>query len=108
MKRALLVLAAAAVSAAQNRIILAIGAHCGDAEITTGAVLAKHAKLGDRIVILHLTLGEGGNARSFRPKLTASRKGARRSRPRKCLARRRFSRHIGTASCPTTTLRGAG
>jgi LmbE family N-acetylglucosaminyl deacetylase len=75
MKRALLVLAAAAVSAAQNRIILAIGAHCGDAEITTGAVLAKHAKLGDRIVILHLTLGEGGN-----PKLSPEAYGEQKRR----------------------------
>jgi LmbE family N-acetylglucosaminyl deacetylase len=41
--------------------ILAIGAHCGDIEVTCGAVLAKHQRLGDRIVILHLTLGEGGN-----------------------------------------------
>ncbi|MEN6534108.1 MAG: PIG-L family deacetylase [Bryobacteraceae bacterium] len=47
----------------QQRTILAIGAHCGDAEITTGALLAKHRKLGDRIAILHLTLGEGGNPR---------------------------------------------
>jgi LmbE family N-acetylglucosaminyl deacetylase len=43
------------------KTILAIGAHCGDVEITCGAVLAKHHKLGDRIAILHLTLGEGGN-----------------------------------------------
>ena len=41
--------------------ILAIGAHCGDVEVTCGAVLAKHHKLGDRIAILHLTLGERGN-----------------------------------------------
>jgi len=41
--------------------ILAIGAHCGDIEVTCGAVLAKHARLGDRVTILHLTLGEGGN-----------------------------------------------
>ena len=44
-----------------KRTILAIGAHCGDVEITCGAVLARHCKLGDRIAILHLTLGEGGN-----------------------------------------------
>lgn len=47
----------------QNRIILAVGAHAGDMEIACGAVLAKHAKLGDRVVLLHLTLGEGGNPR---------------------------------------------
>jgi len=44
-----------------KKTILAIGAHCGDVEVTCGAVLARHNKLGDRIVILHLTLGEGGN-----------------------------------------------
>jgi LmbE family N-acetylglucosaminyl deacetylase len=44
-----------------QKTILAIGAHCGDVEVTCGAVLAKHHRLGDRVVILHLTLGEGGN-----------------------------------------------
>ncbi|MBI4428325.1 MAG: PIG-L family deacetylase [Ignavibacteriales bacterium] len=44
-----------------QRTILAIGAHCGDMEVTCAAVLAKHKKQGDRVVILHLTLGEGGN-----------------------------------------------
>jgi len=44
-----------------KKTILAIGAHCGDVEVTCGAVLVKHKKLGDRIAILHLTLGEGGN-----------------------------------------------
>ena len=45
----------------QPRTILAIGAHAGDAENMAGAILARHARLGDRVVILHLTLGEGGN-----------------------------------------------
>ena len=44
-----------------SRSILAIGAHCGDIEVSCGAVLAKHSRLGDRVTILHLTLGEGGN-----------------------------------------------
>jgi LmbE family N-acetylglucosaminyl deacetylase len=44
-----------------RRTILAVGAHAGDVELTSGAVLIKQRKLGDRIVILHLTLGEGGN-----------------------------------------------
>lgn len=43
------------------RTILAVGAHAGDVELTSGAILARQAALGDRIVILHLTLGEGGN-----------------------------------------------
>ncbi len=48
---------------APQRTILAIGAHAGDMELTAGAVLIKQHKLGDRIVILHMTLGEGGNPR---------------------------------------------
>jgi LmbE family N-acetylglucosaminyl deacetylase len=44
-----------------SQTFLAIGAHCGDMEVTCAAVLAKHKKHGARIVFLHLTLGEGGN-----------------------------------------------
>ena len=45
------------------RTILAIGAHAGDAELTNGLLLARQRRLGDRTVILHMTLGEGGNPR---------------------------------------------
>ncbi|MEO5588360.1 MAG: PIG-L family deacetylase [Gemmatimonadaceae bacterium] len=45
------------------RTILAIGAHAGDMELTTGALLIKQRKAGDRVVILHMTFGEGGNPR---------------------------------------------
>jgi LmbE family N-acetylglucosaminyl deacetylase len=48
---------------AGERTLLAIGAHAGDVENTAGAILARHKRLGDRVVILHLTLGEGGNPR---------------------------------------------
>lgn len=58
-----------------SRTILAIGAHCGDMEITAGAVLALQKKKGDRIVILHLTLGEGGN-----PKMPPSVYGEQKKR----------------------------
>jgi len=47
----------------EPRAILAIGAHPGDMEVTCGALLAKQAKRGDRVVLLHLTAGEGGNPR---------------------------------------------
>ena len=50
-----------AASASGQRTILAVGAHAGDVELTSGALLAKQHRLGDRVVILHLTLGEGGN-----------------------------------------------
>jgi hypothetical protein len=56
---------AAQVSAAE-RIVLAIGAHAGDAEVTAGAILARHKRLGDRVAVLHLTLGEGGNPKMSR------------------------------------------
>jgi LmbE family N-acetylglucosaminyl deacetylase len=46
-----------------QRTILAVGAHAGDMEISCGAVLAKLVQGGDRVVMLHLTLGEGGNPR---------------------------------------------
>lgn len=62
---ALMVWVAAGALAAQGsgRTILAVGAHAGDVEVTSGALLIKQHKLGDRVVILHLTLGEGGNPR---------------------------------------------
>lgn len=66
---------AASQAAGGPRTILAIGAHCGDAEITSGAILAKHHKLGDRIAILHMTLGEGGN-----PKLSPAVYGEQKRR----------------------------
>jgi len=54
---------ALAGSARAQRTILAVGAHAGDVELTSGALLAKQRQLGDHVVILHLTLGEGGNPR---------------------------------------------
>lgn len=54
---------------------LAIGAHCGDIEVTCGAVLLKHRTAGDRVVLLHLTLGEGGN-----PKLSPQAYGEQKRR----------------------------
>jgi len=62
--------------------ILAIGAHAGDIELTAGAVLLKQHALGDSIVLLHLTLGEGGN-----PKLSAVRYGEQKRREAEAAAR---------------------
>lgn len=45
--------------------IMAIGAHIGDMELTAGGVLAKHAVLGDKITLVHLTAGEKGNPPSM-------------------------------------------
>lgn len=44
-------------------------------ELTAGALLAKQRLLGDRVVILHLTLGEGGN-----PKMTPKAYGEQKRR----------------------------
>jgi LmbE family N-acetylglucosaminyl deacetylase len=52
-----------AAPASGQRTVLAVGAHAGDVELTSGALLVKQRQLGDRVVILHLTLGEGGNPR---------------------------------------------
>lgn len=58
-----------------QRTILAIGAHAGDMELTCGALLARQSSRGDRVVILHLTAGEGGN-----PKLDAQAYGEQKRR----------------------------
>lgn len=41
--------------------ILAVGAHCGDMEISAGMIVAKMARLGKRTAFLHLTHGEKGH-----------------------------------------------
>jgi LmbE family N-acetylglucosaminyl deacetylase len=64
-----------AQTVAPQRTILAIGAHAGDMELTTGAVLLAAHQRGDRVVLLHLTLGEGGN-----PKLSPVEYGAQKKR----------------------------
>ena len=42
------------------KTIMAVGAHTGDAQLTCGMLLAKHAMQGDRVVIVDLTAGERG------------------------------------------------
>ena len=64
------------------RTILAIGAHAGDMELTAGAVLLGAHQRGDRVVILHLTLGEGGN-----PKLSPAEYGAQKRREAEAVAK---------------------
>ncbi len=58
-----IVSAPAQVKAQPGKTILAIGAHAGDMEVAAGALLGRQSRAGDRVVLLHLTLGEGGNAR---------------------------------------------
>jgi N-acetylglucosamine malate deacetylase 1 len=81
---------AAATSRAQTpapstqppRTILAVGAHAGDMELTTGLLLVKARERGDRVVLLHLTLGERGN-----PKLSPEAYGAQKRREAEGAAR---------------------
>ena len=63
------------------RTILAIGAHAGDAELTSGLLLAHQQRLGDRTVMLHMTLGEGGN-----PKLSPDEYGEQKRREAQAVA----------------------
>ena len=63
------------------RTILAIGGHAGDMELTAGALLLKQRALGDSIVLLHLTLGEGGN-----PKLSPTLYGEQKRREARAAA----------------------
>lgn len=67
---------------APARTILAVGAHAGDMELTAGAVLLKQRQLGDRVVMLHLSLGERGN-----PKLSAAAYGAQKRKEAGAAAR---------------------
>ena len=43
-----------------SKTIMAVGAHTGDAQLTCGMLLAKHAMAGDHVVIVDLTAGERG------------------------------------------------
>jgi LmbE family N-acetylglucosaminyl deacetylase len=57
------------------RTILAIGAHAGDVELTSGQVLIHQKRAGDRVVILHMSAGEGGN-----PKMSPAAYGEQKRR----------------------------
>lgn len=41
--------------------LMVVGAHAGDAENMAGAIAAKYAMRGHRVVLVHMTLGERGN-----------------------------------------------
>lgn len=48
------------MSERKQKTVMAVGAHTGDAQLTCGMLLAKHAMLGDKIIIVDLTAGERG------------------------------------------------
>lgn len=43
-----------------SKTIVAIGAHTGDAQLSSGMLLAKHSMMGDKIITIDLTAGERG------------------------------------------------
>lgn len=49
-----------------KKTIMAVGAHTGDAQLTCGMLLAKHAMQGDTIIIVDLTAGERGAPKGMR------------------------------------------
>lgn len=65
-----------------GRTILAVGAHAGDMEVAAGAFLALQSRAGDRVVLLHLTLGEGGN-----PKLSPREYGEQKKKEAEAAAK---------------------
>ena len=77
-----MLISARALVLMQQRTILAIGAHAGDAELTMGQVLIHQRHAGDRVVILEMTAGEGGN-----PKLTPEAYGAQKKREAEAAAK---------------------
>ena len=48
-----------------SKTIMAVGAHTGDAQLTCGMLLAKHAMNGGRVVIVDLTAGERGTPKGW-------------------------------------------
>ena len=50
-----------------SKTIMAVGAHTGDAQLTCGMLLAKHAMAGDKIIIVDLTAGERGTPLGMTP-----------------------------------------
>jgi LmbE family N-acetylglucosaminyl deacetylase len=60
----MLSLIAALPLVAQQTVVLAVGAHAGDMEVSAGAALARASRTGARVVLLHLTLGENGHPRT--------------------------------------------
>lgn len=82
MKPILLSILATASLFASGKTILAVGAHAGDMELTCGALLARHARMGDRVVLLHLSLGEGG-----KPGVSAADYGAQKRREAEAAAK---------------------
>ncbi len=54
------------MSDTKKKVVMAVGAHTGDAQLTCGMLLAKHAMAGDDVIIVDLTAGERGTPRGMK------------------------------------------
>ena len=72
-----------------SKTIMAVGAHTGDAQLTCGMLLAKHAMAGDKIITVDLTAGERGTPAGLTPE---------QFRPQNIAAAADFARGLGGES----------
>lgn len=72
-----------------SKTIMAVGAHTGDAQLTCGMLLAKHAMAGDKIITVDLTAGERGTPAGLTPE---------EFRPQNVAAAAEFARGLGGES----------
>ena len=80
-----------------SKTIMAVGAHTGDAQLTCGMLLAKHAMAGDKIIIVDLTAGEKGTPKGMTPE---------EFRPQNIAAAAEFAKGLGGKSIVLDTLDG--
>jgi len=72
-----------------SKTIMAVGAHTGDAQLTCGMLLAKHALAGDQIITVDLTAGERGTPAGLTPE---------EFRPQNVAAAAEFAKGLGGKS----------
>ena len=72
-----------------SKTIMAVGAHTGDAQLTCGMLLAKHAMAGDKIITVDLTAGERGTPAGLTPE---------EFRPQNVAAAAEFAKGLGGES----------
>lgn len=72
-----------------SKTIMAVGAHTGDAQLTSGMLLAKYAMAGDKIITVDLTAGERGTPLGMTPE---------EFRPQNIAAAQEFAKMLGGES----------
>ena len=86
-----------------KKVIMAIGGHIGDAELTCGGVLATASLRGDHIVTVALTGGERGNPPHMTVEEYRKQKIQEAETFEKCWAAKRWCSPTSTESFPRTT-----